>query len=64
MSSWSEDYVVVLNKTRTDLALNRAAINNITQWTVKFIDETHMILTSQQEIHQLECIDQRRNDIL
>ena len=55
-SSWSENYVVALNKTQTDLALKQAIINNITQWTVKFIAETHMILTLQQDIHQLEWI--------
>ena len=64
MSSWSEDYVVVLNKTWTDLALKLTVINSITQWVVQFIEETHMILTLQQEIHQLERIDQWGNYIL
>ena len=64
MSSWSENYVVVLNRTWTDLSLNQAVINNITHRTVKFIDETRMILPSQQTILQLECINQWRNGIL
>ena len=58
MSSWSEDYVIVLNKNQTDLALNKVVITNITQWIVKFVDETYMILTLQQEIHEPERIYQ------
>ena len=31
MSTWSDEFIVVINKTREDLALNRALLNNITK---------------------------------
>ena len=38
MSVWTKDYVIVLNKTRSDMAKNREVINNITTQTVTFIE--------------------------
>ena len=60
MSVWAEDYVLVLSKTRNDLSRNQAVINNITQRTVKLIDETHMIWTLQGQGHELELIKRRK----
>ena len=64
MSMWFEDFVVVMNKTREDMELNRAMLNNITERTLKSIDDAHQVRTLQQQVHQLERIDRRTSDII
>ena len=43
MSTWSEDFVIVINKTREDMAKNQALLNDITEKTLKSIDEAHLM---------------------
>ena len=64
MSTWSDDFVVIINKTREDMAMNRAVLNNITEQTLKSIDHIHLIMTLQDQVHQLELINRRTNNII
>lgn len=64
ISRWSEDFVIVINKTQTELVRNRELLNNITQRTLTFIDETRLIMTLQQQVHQLELIERRTGAII
>ena len=64
LSTWAEDFVIVINRTREDLALNRVLLNNITTRTLKAIDQIHLIMTLQDQVHQLELIERRTNDII
>ena len=56
MSKWSEDFLVIINKTREDMEMNRDLLNDITQRTLKGIDLIHLIMTLQDQVHQLEAI--------
>ena len=46
------------------MKLNRAVLQNITERTLKSLDETHLIMTLQDQVHQLELIDRRTSDII
>lgn len=63
MSTWTEDFVVVMNRTREEIALNRALLNNITERTLHAIDDVHLIMTLQEQVHDLEAISRRIDDI-
>ena len=64
MSTWNNDFLVIINRTRDDVAKNREVINNMAEKTLKSIDMTHMIMTLQQQIHELEIIDYRTSAII
>ena len=64
MSVWQKDFLVIINRTREDMAQNRALLNNLTQTTIRFMDETRLIISLQDHVHQLEVIHQRRQRII
>ena len=54
LTSWADEYMVVINATHHDVTLNRALVNNITQYTAMERDPTHLIMTLKDQMHQLE----------
>ena len=54
ITTWADEYMVVMNATHHDVTLNRALINNITQYTALELDLTHLIMNLKDQMHQLE----------
>ena len=63
MSTWADEYMVVMNATHDDVTLNRALINNITQNVAIAIDLTHLILMLKDQMNQLEKGRRRTQEI-
>lgn len=64
VSTWSSDLVVIINKTREEVALNRRVLNNITHYTLSVMSNVHLVFDLQRQVQQLEAIERRTADII
>lgn len=64
ITSWQDELLVVINRTHDEVRQNREVINRITEVTLKSIDAMHLIMTLQDQVHSLERLQRREDEII